>query len=121
MEQKRMEVDVHTARKMLNDGAFLVDIREWEEVEMMTFDVEGMMWLPHSSLPENFQGIPAHKIIILGCRSGKRSLDAAYFLRNQGMGRVYSLKGGINDWIFHNFPVKWDNTVSKGILHLHEM
>ncbi len=121
METEQLEVDVPTARKLLQEGAILLDIREWEEVEMMTFDVEEMIWLPQSLLSEQYSGIPVDKTVILGCHSGRRSLEATLFLKNRGFQTVYSLQGGISDWMSFDYPVKWDNNIEEDVLHLHGM
>ena len=106
-----LEIEVSDAAGRLARGALLVDIREWEEVEMVAYVVEEVLYIPYSWFTENFREIPAHREVIVGCRSGKRSLEAVRFLKEQGFQQVYSLKGGINDWIYRNLPVSWDNEV----------
>ncbi len=115
-----LEKDTLTAGRMLGEGALLVDIREWEEVETVAFDVEGVLHLPYSLFADRFREIPVHREVIVGCRSGSRSMEAALFLKAQGFQRVYSLKGGINGWIYRNFPVSWDNEVPAGVLPVAE-
>jgi rhodanese-related sulfurtransferase len=114
MEQE--EKDMWSAGRMLDDGAVLVDIREWEEVETVAFDVKEMLHLPYSLLAERFDEIPAQREVIIGCRSGKRSLEAVLFLRERGYEKVYSLRGGINEWIAGDFPVKWDFVWPEGAM-----
>ena len=115
-----LEKDTLTAGKVLAEGALLVDIREWEEVEIVAYDVEEVLHIPYSQFGERFQEIPEKRKVIVGCRSGSRSLEAVLFLKNQGFEHVYSLKGGINDWIYRNFPVSWDNEVPEGALFVAE-
>ena len=115
-----LEKDTLNAGKMLDRGALLVDIREWEEVETVAFDVEDVLHLPYSLFTDSFQEIPVHREVIVGCRSGSRSLEAVRFLKEQGFQKVYSLKGGINDWIYRNLPVSWDNEVPAEVLPLVE-
>ncbi len=103
------EIDVLDAARRLDRGALLVDIREWEEVETVAFNVKEVLHLPYSLFTENFQKIPGYREVIVGCRSGKRSLEGVRFLKEQGFQKVYSLKGGINDWIYRNLPVSRNN------------
>ncbi len=44
--------------------------------------------------------------IILACRSGNRSLKAAFELHRHGFTKVYSLAGGITAWQNANLPVE---------------
>lgn len=44
--------------------------------------------------------------IILSCRSGNRSLKAAFMLRKHGFAKVYSLAGGITAWQRDNLPME---------------
>ncbi len=44
--------------------------------------------------------------VILACRSGNRSLKAAFELHRQGFTKVYSLAGGIMAWQNANLPVE---------------
>lgn len=42
------------------------------------------------------------------CRSGARSLKAAYFLSNHGYETIQNLEGGILKWASKGFSVKGD-------------
>ncbi len=44
--------------------------------------------------------------VILACRSGNRSLKAAFDLHRQGFTKVYSLAGGLLAWQNANLPVE---------------
>jgi rhodanese-related sulfurtransferase len=44
--------------------------------------------------------------VILSCRSGNRSLKAAFVLRRAGFPKVYSLAGGLAAWQNANLPVE---------------
>ncbi len=51
---------------------------------------------------EKYRGRP----VILTCRSGNRSLKAAFQLHRAGFAKVYSLAGGITAWQNANLPVE---------------
>ncbi len=111
------EIDTVTAFERMQAGALLVDIREWEEVEMVAFDMEELLQIPQSEMEHRFHEIPVDKEIIVGCHSGVRSQHVTRFLMKKGLNTVYSLKGGIRDWEDRNFPVKWDNFIPEVALH----
>jgi len=116
MNQEVKEVNAVTAHQMINKGALLVDIREWEEIEMIAFDMENRVMLPQSELANRFFELPADKEIIVGCHSGRRSLEVARFLMLQNFRAVYLLEGGIDAWQEQGFPVKWDMCISEAVL-----
>ncbi len=109
MNQNIEEINSSLAFEKLHQGALLVDIREWEEIEIFNFDVEEQLMIPMSEFGARFKEIPMEREIIVGCNSGNRSLQVAFFLKNQGYEKVFNLRGGINDWIQMNLPVAWDN------------
>ncbi|HFU75701.1 MAG TPA: rhodanese-like domain-containing protein [Arcobacter sp.] len=117
MNMEVKEIDTVTAFERIQSGALLVDIREWDEVEMVAFGMENLLQIPQSEMEQRFREIPVDKEIIVGCHSGVRSQHVILFLMEKGLNTVYSLKGGIRDWEDQNFPVKWDNLISEVSLH----
>ena len=116
MTQKVKEIDAAKAFEKIQNGALLIDIREWEEIEMIAFDVESMIQIPQSIFAEKIHEIPKEIEIIVGCHSGARSLVTSAFLIEQKFRAIYSLKGGISDWEEQGFPVKWENTIAQETL-----
>lgn len=64
---------------------------------------------------------PEETLILAMCRSGKRSLDAATYLKESGFNKVINIvegfegdldankrRGNINGWRYHNLP--WEQT-----------
>jgi rhodanese-related sulfurtransferase len=117
MNMEVKEIDTVTAFERIQYGALLVDIREWDEVEMVAFGMENLLQIPQSEMEQRFREIPVDKEIIVGCHSGVRSQHVTLFLMEKGLNTVYSLKGGIRNWEDQNFPVKWDNLISEVSLH----
>lgn len=96
-----------TATKVkLEAGALLVDVRELEEAQEVTYDVANYLHIPLGELEKRFIEIPKDREIIFACRSGARSLRATYFLMNSGHESVFNLKGGLLKWINKGFPAK---------------
>lgn len=113
MNQQVKEVNVTDAYEMINRGAILVDIREWEEIEIIAFDIKNHIMLPQSELSQRFFELPADKVIIVGCRTGRRSLEMARFLILHNFNAVYSLGGGIDAWHESGLPVEWDRCITQ--------
>ncbi len=74
----------------------LVDVRE--EHEYKAGHIPGAMLLPLGELKEGHDILDKEKIIVLICRSGRRSADAAEFLSQAGYEKVYNLQGGMLEW-----------------------
>ena len=78
------------------DKFHLVDVREPWEWEIGR--IEGAVLIPLGSIPANLQALDTGEEVICYCHHGMRSLDAAVWLRGQGIERAQSLAGGIERW-----------------------
>jgi len=78
------------------DNFLLVDVREPWEHEMCR--IEGAKPIPMSALAANLALLEQAEEVVLYCHHGNRSLDAATWLRTQGVERAKSLIGGIERW-----------------------
>ena len=102
------EVTVQNMKKALDDpklGIRVIDVRDPDEYEIA--HVAGVPQIPLGSLPQRFTELDPNTQIYLHCKSGKRSMKALEFLRQQGFKYVKSVKGGISAWsdeIDHNVP-----------------
>jgi molybdopterin/thiamine biosynthesis adenylyltransferase/rhodanese-related sulfurtransferase len=79
----------------------LLDVREPYEWEITKID--GARLVPLGTLPAELSSLDSHKEIVVYCRSGVRSADAARQLQAAGF-RVASLAGGV---------LRWNRDVSK--------
>jgi adenylyltransferase/sulfurtransferase len=102
------EVTVTQMRHALqhpDEGIRVLDVREPDEFEIAR--VEGVTLFPLSTLPQRFTELDPNQQIYVHCKSGKRSMKALEFLRQQGFKYVKSVKGGISAWsdeIDHSVP-----------------
>jgi len=98
------EVDVVTAFKEQQLEGILIDIREKEEVQSGT--PINSTWISKGTLEMQIQQVaPKEETpIYLLCASGRRSLVSASTLNKMGYRKVYSVKGGFNDWKNHSLP-----------------
>lgn len=67
-------------------------------MEHDTTHIEGATLIPLRSIPANLAELQQEGEIILFCHHGMRSLDAAYWLREQGVQGARSMSGGIDRW-----------------------
>jgi rhodanese-related sulfurtransferase len=74
----------------------LIDVREPWEHEICR--LEGSLLILLGELPLRYQKLLEAEEVVLYCHHGIRSLDAAVWLRNQGVEDAKSLAGGIERW-----------------------
>jgi molybdopterin/thiamine biosynthesis adenylyltransferase/rhodanese-related sulfurtransferase len=77
------------------DDLFVLDVREPHEHQIC--NINGYL-LPLGDLPRRVNELDSSREIVAHCRSGKRSADAAEFLRKAGFRKIWNLKGGILAW-----------------------
>ena len=92
-------------------GALLVDVREVNEVEKLTFEVPNIINIPLSQFEERFHEIPKDQKIIMVCSVGVRSLRAVGFLVNHGYENVVNMKHGLEKWVQKGFPTLGDRSI----------
>ncbi len=79
-----------------DDKVLFVDIREpWEH---QTTHIEGSVLIPLGQIPSNLARLENAEQLVLFCHHGIRSLDAAAWLRSQGVEGARSMSGGIDRW-----------------------
>ncbi len=71
----------------------LIDVRRTDEY---TSDhIEGSMLVPYEELGERYREISSEKPLLVYCRTGRRSCEAAHFLISKGYNDVTNLVGGL--------------------------
>jgi rhodanese-related sulfurtransferase len=84
------------ARLEQGEKLVLIDVREPWEYALCR--IEGAKHVPLGTLAASLETIPDVDEVICYCHHGMRSLDAAAWLRFQGIERAKSLAGGIERW-----------------------
>lgn len=79
----------------------LIDVRE--EHEYNKEHIPGAQLLPLGQIEGKYMLLDPEDVIVLVCRSARRSGEAAVFLSEQGYTQVYNLVGGMLEW---HGPVK---------------
>lgn len=89
-------LDPNEAKKLVKDGALLVDVRTSKEYKIG--HITGAINIPLSQVQSRLQdfGTKDSKIVVY-CRSGNRSGKAQSILLSEGFKHVYNL-GGIGRW-----------------------
>jgi rhodanese-related sulfurtransferase len=93
-----IEVTPREVRERLERGEkfLLVDVREKWEYEAS--HIEGSVLIPLREIPGNLQRLAAERDVVCFCHHGIRSMDAAAWLRSQGVPGARSMAGGIDRW-----------------------
>ncbi len=106
------EICPTSTQKWIGEGALLVDVREKDEVNQLSYDVPEIMQLPLSEFENRYSEIPKDRKVVMVCRSGGRSLRAAGFLINHGYNadQVVNMQFGIIRWVQKGFPTKGDTS-----------
>jgi rhodanese-related sulfurtransferase len=74
----------------------LLDVREpWEYA---TANIDGSTPIPMGEIPSRFQELDSDAHFITICHAGVRSMNVAVWLRDHGIEKVQSLRGGIDAW-----------------------
>ncbi|WP_257008246.1 rhodanese-like domain-containing protein [Bacillus sp. FJAT-45350] len=82
-----------------DEEIFFVDVREVNEFN--DGHIQGMVNVPLSQLEQTHHQIPTNQQVVIFCRSGNRSLQAANLLKDLGYTNLTNVKGGILAWEGH--------------------
>ena len=95
------------AKRLLDKGAVLVDIREADEHAREK--IPGACPLPLSKLDETDLALPQGKPVLFHCRSGARTLaNAGRLAAKAGTRDAYIVEGGLDAWKKAGLPVVTD-------------
>ena len=93
------QIDQETAKELMaeDNGSVIVDVRRRDEYD--GGHIPGAILIPNESIEdERPDELPdLGQVILVYCRSGRRSKEAAQKLADMGYIRVYEF-GGIIDW-----------------------
>lgn len=107
------EITVEELRKLPENSFMLIDIRD--EYSFDYGHIDGAVNIPQETLYENPSALPEDKMLIICCKSGIISREAADILCGKGY-KAYNLEGGYCEWLrmkLDNIRIKED--VEKSI------
>jgi rhodanese-related sulfurtransferase len=97
-----IDVSVAQARILMDTGDRLtvIDVREASEYCDATGHIAGALNFPWTSgvLTDHWEAIPPRVPLMVLCRGGGRSAQAAQFLDSQGFALVFDMQGGMLAW-----------------------
>lgn len=91
------------AKTLYDQGVPFVDVREVEEYAQAR--IPGAKLLPLSEFLARYQELPKDTPVVLYCRTGNRSEQAAAWLAQQGYTNLLNLEGGLVRWYRTGLPV----------------
>jgi sulfur-carrier protein adenylyltransferase/sulfurtransferase len=99
MNSRDDEINVLELKALMDAGQAptIVDVREPNEFEICR--IPGAILIPLRDLPSRVHELDPSQDVVLQCRSGVRSANAAAWLRYRGFSRARNLTGGILAWI----------------------
>ena len=98
-----IDVDTVAAIKDLDD-VIVLDVREQDEYDEK--HIPGVTLIPLGTIPDRLDEIPTDQTVVVTCRSGNRSNQAAEYLREKGYTNIHNMLGGINEWEAAGYPVE---------------
>ena len=90
------EVTINELETAIQDGAYVIDVREAWEFE--SGHVPNAHHIALNTIPESLNVLPKDQRIWIICQSGGRSMTAANYLEALGHD-VVSVAGGTGSWI----------------------
>jgi rhodanese-related sulfurtransferase len=78
------------------DPPVLVDVRENWEVQICA--LTGVLHIPMGTIPARQQELEPEAQTVVICHHGRRSLQVAAFLEQQGFSGIHNLSGGVDAW-----------------------
>ena len=105
LTQKFKEISPQDAVFLINNDAFILDIRESAELNQGV--IKNSEHISFTALKTSLDSIKKHqdRPTIVYCKSGARSTSASNILIDNNYNEVYSMKGGYDAWVSENLPV----------------
>lgn len=91
LEKRYKQISVSDVRKLYEEEAFFLDVRNDDEYELGY--IKGSKHIPLGELRDRLDEIPKDRDVYVHCRSGQRSYNAVMALQQLGFNRVYNVGG----------------------------
>ncbi|MFN3712070.1 MAG: rhodanese-like domain-containing protein [Alcanivoracaceae bacterium] len=92
-------------RKLVEESALLVDIREPHQLDGLRFDVAEQVWIPSSDFDARYHELPLDRELIIASEEADVRRAASRLLFS-GYDKVSCLEGGMPVWQAKGKPVK---------------
>jgi|SRR3954453_14210318 rhodanese-related sulfurtransferase len=107
------EVTAADAEDLVDEGAFLLDVRN--DDEWNAGHAPAAHYVTLSALPDRMGELPTDRQIVVVCRVGGRSARAVEYLTAQGLDAV-NLVGGMLAWEALGLPVVTDSGAAGTVI-----
>jgi len=98
-------VSVADAKGMIESIPSLVILDVSTEAEYSERHLKGAINIPLSDLPNRMADLDSKSVVLVYCRTGRRSSEACALLAKGGFTKVYNMEGGIVAWMNSGNPV----------------
>jgi adenylyltransferase/sulfurtransferase len=95
---QNIEIAPSEVKALLARGEKFVFVDVREKWEYDAAHIDGSTLIPLREIPANLPRLQAAGEVVFFCHHGMRSLDAAAWLRSQGVEGARSMSGGIDRW-----------------------
>ena len=95
-------------RELVNQGAFLIDLRDTDFVDYKAFDVPNVLNFPMGGFEQNLKELDKEAYYILADSSGLKSRDYVQKMLDGGFIHAGSMSGGFIEWERDGMPVRID-------------
>lgn len=117
LEKTFKQVHFSQIRELLENGGYIIDIRE--KMEYDNGHLKGVINIPLSELRSRVNEVPKDRPVYLHCRSGQRSYNACLLLQHLGYTNVYNITGGylgISNYEYYNDVTQNREPIGTGYL-----
>ena len=97
-------INVEEAYKLVEEGAFLLDVRTQEEWD--DFHAPQATLIPLDELESRVNEVPSDQDIVVICNSGNRSQVGRDILLDAGLPNATSVDGGMQAWRTAGYPTE---------------
>jgi len=106
-----LQVSPKEFHELIEDSdTLLIDVRE--PAEFKRAHLEGAQLMPLRELLHNAGDLPRDRLLLISCRSGRRTARALFVLEDLGFDKLVGLRGGILAWRAARLPVILDDNIS---------
>jgi rhodanese-related sulfurtransferase len=103
-----LSVTPREACQLIQEGAYLLDLRDTDFVDYKAFDVANITCLPMTVFEEHSQKLDPERYYILADSSGLRTHEYMQKLQDKGFRHLASMAGGFVEWERDGLPVRVD-------------
>lgn len=101
------DVDTASFKNLFEEDSYVIlDVRTQEEFHAGHLKGASYIDFYDSSFESNLDELDKRKKYLVYCRSGNRSRQAMFLMRDLGFEEVYNLESGIISWNDHGFLIE---------------